>query len=186
MNDATLVVENGYGYAFDVSYACGADTARYPNYHFGQSGERREVDTINLLFDVENGTRWVGLFRRGCGADTSVLPTADPNSACVVADSRAYFVSVLNPQEFVESSVSPVRKTLAVLRHQLLLLHDFQRIGAFRGRNMLWDAVVFDDELELNHVDGDGLFCTGWRSPAGERYERCTVNLVTGAVSALE
>ncbi|MGH9535313.1 MAG: hypothetical protein ACRD2E_10670 [Terriglobales bacterium] len=124
-----------------------------------------------LEFGPDNGPRWQGAFAGEPSGRyrTAVVGCADPNTACVVSNGRAYLVDVSAPARFEVLPILPVTCVATGPLHELVALASCTDVIAIGSGGVIWRARgVSKDGIRSLRVDPDGVRGRAWSPAAGE------------------
>ena len=128
---------------------------------------------------------WIGVFYGGGYPNpekvAQIFTGPEKGSLRVVFGGAACIVKAAEPSFWQKvDDVFPVRSTLAVPEHELVLFHSFTDVVAHGPTGKVWISkrLVWDD-LELLGYEGDDLRAAGFDAPANRQRE-FTIDLRTG------
>jgi hypothetical protein len=123
---------------------------------------------------------WYGVFASEMDGLSLASTMPNPDWCFVSAAGTGYSLNVQRPEQWHLVPVLPVLGARVEAERKCVLLNDFTRIVGYGEKGEMWRSdALCSDELRIDRVGLDSIWCTGWDAPSGERIS-FQVDLETG------
>ncbi|MEQ1884593.1 MAG: hypothetical protein ABL967_05985 [Bryobacteraceae bacterium] len=134
-----------YTNAFQCDYSAVAveelPSGGVPRWYYPGALQTGGRDGLLVLISPKQGNCWLGVFGFGdvVGSGSALLSTPDVRTLLVVARGCAYFVNTHDPLDWQGIRTPyPVTDVRAIPESNMILVADYTKIAAFRGREQVW------------------------------------------------